>query len=562
MKAIYKIESSCLRYVVPFKYREPFEEAFQKVEDQKEEIRKQGKASGNYRKIWHKKLISRNSSESDLYEYIKDEFHFCSEEDEVATKVGCEWLFWRSKEEKEKKDGKPIKEVVYYPNGISKENTELPNGWNISFTNVGLVLFRNGMGFIWYEIDFSKTEINSEQLKEFQNAIRELNRGKATQLWEKTNIEPEYGMLLSKNQDHRKYISPFFIGIWLQDFLDFLNPKYFEERDAAYKSMLENSLKSIAGISVEKVGADKQYKEKYQTAPDKALLFTYAVLENYDKKDSSDNQEKSRNTLSYCLTNGYKDSYHFSEDIISEMKEPFQGVLWYATQEGVSYLSWPSSDNRKTFLSYIPSKICTDYFLLYLKTLYQSFSLLLFAERIQSEILYKKDAHLTILSDKNIQKIYGEINLFLTKSMATSVSHIHHQSEFYVYLNKQLRIQEDVASVTVGLKALEALQREQFNYEEKKECEEREEREQRREETTQAIMGLFTLLGIVSVAVDTMEWFAKAADGEMVYHIMACLPWSIFLLAVIAAVCALSLVVGLWTVGRAMLKWIKWRKEQ
>ena len=184
------------------------------------------------------------------------------------------------------------------------------------------------------------------------------------------------------------------------------------------------------------------------------------------------------------------------------MRHPFDDVIWYATQEGVSYLAWPSEDNRKTFKEQLLKKAGSDYFTLYMKALYQSFSLLLYAEKIQSGISAVK-THLSE-SDTNVNLLYNEINLFLTKSMATSVSHIHHQSEFYIYIKKRLRIDEDVDSVTAGLTAMDGLQREM-----------REEEEKESSDKIQFIMGIFTLFGIFSALVDSCELFNMfSQDGS------------------------------------------------
>jgi uncharacterized membrane protein len=106
------------------------------------------------------------------------------------------------------------------------------------------------------------------------------------------------------------------------------------------------------------------------------------------------------------------------------------------------------------------------------------------------------------LADDTTQ-LLGEINLFLAKSMATSVSHIHHQSEFYVYLKQRLRVHEDVKSVTSGLDALASLQRKQ-----------NEEQAQKSSDQIQAIMGLFALLGISSALVDGFDFITRFFDGE------------------------------------------------
>lgn len=165
-------------------------------------------------------------------------------------------------------------------------------------------------------------------------------------------------------------------------------------------------------------------------------------------------------------------------------------------------IAWADEDNEKVFTKVIPGKIRRDYFALYLKVLYQSYSLLIYAEKIQSEISADTRSYLNEYMNQDIEKLFVEINLFLTKSMATSVSHIHNQSEFYVFLKKQLRIQEDVESVTAGLAALDTLQRKQREQEARETRAQNEDREKRRDEKTQAIMGLFALLGIFSAFLD------------------------------------------------------------
>lgn len=57
MSQVYKIGSGCFRYVVSFKLECSFEEAFERIEEQKEAIVKKNKktgqreATGEYRKI-------------------------------------------------------------------------------------------------------------------------------------------------------------------------------------------------------------------------------------------------------------------------------------------------------------------------------------------------------------------------------------------------------------------------------------------------------------------------------------------------------------------------------
>lgn len=102
MNNLYSVNATCLRYIVPFQYKESFEEAYQKVENQKEETLKKDKQTGEkkptgeFRNDWTRRSASTAGAESDLYEYIKNEFRFDNETDDLAEqKAGCEWLFWR-----------------------------------------------------------------------------------------------------------------------------------------------------------------------------------------------------------------------------------------------------------------------------------------------------------------------------------------------------------------------------------------------------------------------------------------------------------------------------------
>ncbi|MBS1339241.1 MAG: hypothetical protein HP047_08470 [Lachnospira sp.] len=120
------------------------------------------------------------------------------------------------------------------------------------------------------------------------------------------------------------------------------------ERKSAYKSLLKNGRKYAEKLQYRIIsGEDKPDADVVSDikVADKAILFTYASFEKDNFKDSRED----RISLSYHLTNGYNDSYHYGSDVIDEMRHPFDDVIWYATQEGVSYLAWPSDDNRKTF---------------------------------------------------------------------------------------------------------------------------------------------------------------------------------------------------------------------
>lgn len=523
MSVNYDVYTTCLRYVVPFKFEDTFENALKKVEKQKE-VKK-----NKVRTIWERRTAEKKQAESDLYDYIRNEFRFLGDDTILSEeKLGAEWIFWRS-DEASSKDGQRIKGLLYYPEGLKKKKDDNPEGWiipeswNVTVTNLGLMLFRNGLGMVWYELKVPQNRIKSDQLKKFQNDIRELSRSRASVVWEKQEEEPEMGIVLSEKKGYKTYISPFSFANWINDIIGFLNIRYLAERKYSYSKMIKNNMNALKGLQNEVLEREESIKNEYSNAPDKAILFSYVSFEQSEGSDSRNDKY----SLVYHITNGYKDSYHYSDEIANEIKSPFNDVYWYATQEGAAYLAWVGEDNKEVFKSLIPSKVRTDYFALYMKILYQSFSLLLYAEKIQTNILASSEKYIAEPLDKKITNLYGEINLFLTKSMATSVSHIHHQSEFYVYIKKQLRIQDDVESLTLGLNALDAIQREQRQREENERIQEawqeeqrrdreaqeirlaREEREKKSDGKLQAIMGLFALLGISSALVDCFDFISK-----------------------------------------------------
>lgn len=577
MSHLYDINSSCLRYVVPFKYEESFEEVLTKVEKQKEEKIIQDKKTGETKIqekiLWERKKATLDGPESDLYAYVRNELRF--EDDTKAlseNKIGGEWILRGSEESSEKK-GHGIKQLLYFPDGLkkSKDNKEekwdIPKGLNISISNVGLLLFRNGLGLFWYEIKLPGNGFDSNLLKAFQNDIRELNRGTAALFWEIQKNEPDYGMVILENNGYKTYISPFLFGQWVNEAIHFINVSYLAERKNSYLTMIKNSMAELKNVKGEIVSREKNDVKLEANFPDKAILFTYA---SFTARGTDDSLEDKYSFI-FHIANGYKDSYHFSDEISEEIKKPFDEAYWYATQEGAAYLSWPSFDNKEVFNSLIPSKVRTDYFALYLKTLYQSFSLLIYAERIQTDISAVKGKYLVEPLDKRITELFGEINLFLTKSMATTVSHIHHQSEFYVYLKKQLRIHEDVKSVTAGLNALDILQREQRQREEAKRVQEawqeeqrrdreeqaeraaREEREKKSNEKIQAIMGLFALLGISSALVDCFDFIGKfdPENGDFWGLVCSTQGWEIAFFVVIGIISVMAFVVSVKAIWEA-----------
>ena len=519
------VQKQILRYVVPFTVKDAYE---LKIKDSKEDDGKLGKkqanseeqqekkvfpyehivekidaqrqiVNGNSQSVWQRTTISDDNSESDLYKYVRDEFKFDDADGAVApNKSGVSWKYAI-------KSNNSIAKLRYYEKEFGDHYYEL----NIS--DMGLYLFDNGILFIWYEISLHKnTKMSAEELVAMQYSIKELNRTTPI-LWQPVKEENGWGYALERqNENAPAYRKPVILGDFINDKIAFLNPIYFAERKSAFSSMVKMMEKNAAKNGIEFKSPDQLINAEKQRAallPDKALLFSYVVA---DEKLEDDE------TLAFYLANGYKESYKLSDTTRGVMVHPFENVTWYATKEGCAYLAKIDELNDNFFTSTMLSKITGDYFSLYIKALFQSYSLLLYAQKIQKEISTDYVQYLYVPIDEEITHLYAEINLFLTNSMATSVSHIHQQSEFFCYLKDQLRIHDDIKSITSGIEAIDSLQREERLRTEEEQRRKEEEKESKRDRKMQSALNVLAFLGVFSALVDCFDLIGKfdCDEGE------------------------------------------------
>ena len=502
-----QIKALCLRYVIPFNYQLSFEEAVDLVRHQETTLQIRDKEDKTKRiekrqRLWTEHRADMDTSESDLFDYIREEFLFGAASDPVPEKKGgLSWLHWQSG--LLGGTGEKILNLQYFEKPLTAKDEQLPASVKLSVTNMGLTLFRNRFGMLWYEIELPVKKLNSDQLLLFQNRFKELNHTFSQGcFWEECKAEPDYGIVIGGKDAHKRYIAPILMGRWVRAQMAFLGDvNYFAQRRSAYASLVIQDMTAAGGLKNEKKELPEMEKDQLRQmleaepafVPDKPLLFSYCLLA--DGEDGSSGREDIA-TFAFRFANGYMPAYLYSPEVAGQMRQPFENAFWYASQEGAAYCALVRPENEQTFNSTILQKVRTDYFTLYLKSLYQSFSLLIYARRIQKEIPAEIRDRRADAFTEPVTKLLGEISLFLTRSMATSVSHIHHQSDFYVYLKQRLRVKEDVESVTAGMNALEVLMREQA-----------EEAEKQRDYRMQGILALFTLLGIFSALADCRGFF-------------------------------------------------------
>ena len=154
----------------------------------------------------------------------------------------------------------------------------------------------------------------------------------------------------------------------------------------------------------------------------------------------------------------------------------------------------------------------------------------------------------------------AEINIFLVKSVYSSVSHISHQNDFYEYLLRRLRIRENIEGLTIGLESLEKLQeareRERIQRIESLENEEQELSDDR----LNIGLGLISNLALVSAIADGYG----AADALVkLFHLPECMRvWIsviLLILVVIIAVIAISSIVP--SIKRSRRKRKRWKER-
>lgn len=472
---------------------------------------------------WVQSSLKTDDTEQDLYDYIINEFA-CSE-GEVNNPNGL-GNFW--KYECAEKDTASVLELKFYREKKTKKGIEHSGPYDIKITEMGLYIFRNRLGFLWYEIAFVEEGENNHAFSEkelisFQNLFKEINRGRFPLLWvdrSSLGINDEFVCNWKIQQKTlKKEYFPILLGDWISKRLEFLDVKYLAQRKNEYSRLIYN----MYGKEIKRA----------EIVPDKAVLFSYVVFTR-DDNWSIDDYDYS---VVYHLTNGYKESYEVDASSRRQIETPFSNVCWLATKEGAGYYAWTEekSSNYIFFTQTRFDRIMGDYFLLYIKALFQSYSLLKYsidiAEKLSPVIEdYMDTSDNAIAVQEKITSIRTEISLFLAKGTVTSVSHIQHQNDFYEHCLKQLRIDDDIRSVTAGLGALDELQKKSLIANE----EEKGKRMKDAENRIQLSLAAVAFLACISTFTDILA--AKSELGDLISYILLAIYFVIMLYSIVVII--------------------------
>lgn len=338
--------------------------------------------------------------------------------------------------------------------------------------DLGILLFKNGVGFIWYDIDLGKT-ITTDEYLEFQHEFIELSRTHSNKFRRKTG---------------RDIYETFCMGKWLAQFLNtsVLGIKFWAER----KTWVEET-------------------DSEMCIPDKSLLFQYVFINTAEKQERMD--------IAFQIANGYDKKYNPPSTLASEIYEPFGNACFYISKTGMAYVVSDDESNGAFFENNFKEKFIKDYFFIYVLLLYQTYSCAHY-----SRLLTKLPADLKAVEKKTVytdrmKTLEAQINLFLVKSTYESVSNIQHQNGVYIYGKKVLRIEEDVKSLTAGLTALRGIEEEKQRYIVQR-------RKDKKDRAINKGLIIFGFIVVVSAALDALnlvDWFCNEQTTINVWHIVA-----------------------------------------
>ncbi len=150
-----------------------------------------------------------------------------------------------------------------------------------------------------------------------------------------------------------------------------------------------------------------------------------------------------------------------------------------------------------------------------------------------------------------VSDIVGAALTNVNKSVYASVSHVQHQNDFYEYVEKQLRIKEDIKSITMGLEALADLQKIRLKENAARERERIKEEKELQEEKKQLENDSLSIgLSVISL----FAIFSAFADGiAIIDRLMESNNFSLlndYSVIIYGIVIVLIVIISVYTIGR------------
>lgn len=445
-----KVMAQRLRYIVSFIYDRKKEKEFSKVCGS---IVSSGK--------WSYDPIKHQDCKQDVYEFILDQFNDPGDD----TNIGCSFKY------------DDIHNLPGITCHLSEESSE--TDIKIRITDVGLFLFRSRVGLLWYEISMDEP-VDSDDLIIFQNSFKELGR-KAS-----TSLNFHYSSESENSEDTSGSMTMGDIVARVLEPLD-LDITFFDKKD-------------------------NQGNSGSRLTPERANLFTYIVMD-----PSGDKPDPDREIINeaFWLTSGYNKNFIPLPDVEKTFFHPFGNIWWNLKKEGCGCFVRYDGPKSTFFVNNgnMPTRMMTDYFLLYILLLHQDHALIRYASEIEGS-LPADSGHFSSHKTSYIstmEEILATINTFLAKNIYTSVSYIDHQNEFYLYGARKLRIRENAESLSLGMDALAEMQQIQEDHKDDARNEMNERNERLSEMKMNIFLAVFSLMTVFSATTDMSSLFEKGA---------------------------------------------------
>ncbi len=487
------------RHIVPFYFPEDYDKVISGLRSYIDD-------TGEYTY----KPLSLTKGDSDLYEHILKSFAVPGSSDEKSELGKAFGLSVKNN----KNDG--YKKELVFSCALNETRRDL----NIVLSEFRLILFRTSIGFLTYDLDIRPpegVELTIADLQKIQYELKEI----------------------AQNKDKKKN-------------------NELSGLDKKFKGCLGGWIKELLSLTVcENVGFFPNRKSSVVgNKPDKALLYTY-ILD--PKPDCGDLPKSGSHKERIRLVLGMKDSYDIVDDV--KFTSSFKNIFWYAAYEASGVIAYYGESNEK-FLKSFDDRVKHDYFIIYLLTLYRHYSTI----KLFSELSGKLSADFADYSDpsknkelsQKLEEFESKINVFLLKSSFSSVSYIDQHNKYYNFCKEQLRIEENIKSLSDGLTPLAKMQRiykdqkenEDREKSEKKEQEirEQQEAEQKKHDRKMDILGIaFTLFGVASILTDGFGYFGTVNDDNEWVNQMVPVKWVGLGMAVLLIVGAILWFVSPWS---------------
>ena len=397
--------------------------------------------------------------------------------------------------------------------------------YKFTLSEAKLLLFRTGIGFLCYDVEF-ENEITAKTAEEFQSKFRIL-------------------LLKSKLAEYRERQKQI-PGTKDKEIYENLDGKPGEA--FCIGDLVTNLVTAIGtDFSIWPIGSNIKGNSK-------AILYTYICTRSkpqstIDLPYTAAESDEYKRYLS--IIRGIKASYNDSSG--SSIK-PFEHISWITYYEGSGVIATPEEcdDNNINFCeSKLPELFKTDYFMIYILALYQSYSALHLSARIADELpvntgAFTDENEINNLSEK-LEIIENKINVFLLKSSFATVSHINQHNDYYDLCKKVLRIDSDVKSLSDGVSPLAKMQRIRIDAQ-------NEEKEKERSRREMLIRILLTVFGLASILTDAVSFIYGFYECDAVKSNI-----SLIVLAVVGAVFLIALACYF---GEALLKLFKKKKRK